>query len=655
MTGRKITSRLFLGVLLTQLTALILISGNCKSNPSPVEIFFDPRTHHLPFPSDLIHTAYGLGLTEPIIPWLSPEQKIRFNQVLPGLDPALAERHGFSPNGPILVQFSDWIDCSSLPSSPSSSLQDGSPVILLSFDRKHNRIGEKSPFRWKFDWENNVLVIQPWVPLEPGTKYLLAITAGLKDTRGNAVQSSTFFRLMKSDYVLDTADLENIRRNYSTIFADLNQILGLSRESISLAVEFTTSASISNPLQNLINDTRRRALPALENIQFSPSPAGTLSYRGELLLPNYLDWKGYLLPVNPDTNRYPQLLSGYRVSFTLTFPSPGLINLPDGITVSVSPPFPLVIVQPGWSDTDSSLDGLIEVLARDGVASLMIKSIFPDPENSYPSGASADSVPLWQKLPGWNLEAQHFDPVRFRDFILQSAASLSVVHQTLPRISKLDLYPRGSTSVGDGIPDLDLTRLGFFGELFGATAGLLALSQQTEILIGGFRRAGGGWSDIFFNNPSWSTDLAAYLQQQGFSPLDLSLFPALLALLWDPSDCIYFLPSYLSEETGGAGLHHILMQIAVPDLLVPNSASFSVGRVYGIPLLLPFISTETGMETQESPARENIQGLYSGGIFEFPGSEPLHGETEDSRADRQAARFFSSYFYSGQAVIINPN
>ncbi|MCX5859180.1 MAG: hypothetical protein NT056_04700, partial [Proteobacteria bacterium] len=77
MTGRKITSRLFLGVLLTQLTALILILGNCKSNPSPVEIFFDPRAHYLPFPSDLIHTAYGLGLTEPIIPWLSPEQKTR--------------------------------------------------------------------------------------------------------------------------------------------------------------------------------------------------------------------------------------------------------------------------------------------------------------------------------------------------------------------------------------------------------------------------------------------------------------------------------------------------------------------------------------------------------------------------------------------------
>ncbi|MDD5223140.1 MAG: Ig-like domain-containing protein [bacterium] len=637
------------------MTILTLILGNCKSSPAPVEVIFDPRTQHLPFPSDLIHTAYGLGFTEPVIPWLSPEQEIRVNRVLPGFDLALADLHGFSPNGPILVQFSDWIDCSYLPATPSASIEDGSPVILLNFDRENDRIGRKSPFRWKFDWENNVLVIQPWIPLEPGTKYLLVITDGLRDTRGNAVQPSTFFRLMKADYILNTAALEKSRSNYSAIFTDLNQILGLSRESVSLAVEFTTSASISSPLQGLINDTRLRALPVLENIQFSPSPAGALSYRGELLLPDYLDWKGHLLPANPDTAHYPKLLSGYRVNFVLTFPSPGLINLPGGITGSVSPPFPLVIVQPGWSDADSSLDGLTDVLARNGVATLMVKSIFPDPEHSYPAGASAGSVPLWRKLPGWNPEALSFDPLRFRDFILQSAAALSVVLQTLPGISGLDLYPRGATSAGDGIPDLDLARLGFFGELFGATAGLLALSQQTEILIGGFRRPGGGWAGTLFDNPSWSPDLTAYLQQQGFSRLDLDLFPALLNLLWDPSDCIYFPPSYLSEETGGAGLHHVLMQVVVPDLLVPASASFSVGRAYGIPLLLPLISTEVGMETQESPARENILSLYSGGIFEFPGSEPLHGEAGDSRADRQAAQFFSSFFYSGRAVIINPN
>ena len=654
MAWRKIISSLFLGVLSAQLLALPWLLENCKANTSPVQILFDPRSNYLPFPSDLIHTAYGLGLTQPIIPWLSPEQKIKFNQVLPDFDLALADLHGFSPNGPILVQFSDWIDLSSLPSTPSASIQDGSSVILLNYDHEHGRIGEKSPFRWKFDWENNVLVLQPWVPLESGIKYLLVITDGLKDPRGNAVQSSTFFRLLKADYVLSTAYLEKIRINYSTIFSDLNQILGLARESVNLAVEFTTSASISSPLQDLINDTRLRALPQLENIRFSPDPAGNLSYRGELLLPNYLDWKGYLIHMNPDTHRYPKLLSGYRANFTLTFPSPGLIALPNGLTGSVTPPFPLVIVQPGWSEPDSSLDDLIDVLNRNGTATLVVKSIFPDPEDYYPSGVSEPSVPLWRKLPGGNGEAQYFDPVRFRDYLLQSAASLSILIQTLPKISNLDLYPRGSTSTGDGIPDLDLTRLGFFGELYGATAGLLALSQQTEILIGGFRRGQGNWAETFFNNPFWSPGLAAYLQQQGFSQLDFCLFPALLGLLWDPSDPIYFPPSYLSEETGGAGLHHLLMQVVVPDLLVPASASFALGRAYGIPLLSPFINTESEAETGESPAMENIQGLYSGGMFEFPGSEARPDGIDPAPADRQAAQFFSSYFYSGRAVIINP-
>lgn len=101
-------------------------------------------------------------------------------------------------------------------------------------------------------------------------------------------------------------------------------------------------------------------------------------------------------------------------------------------------------------------------------------------------------------------------------------------------------------------------------------------------------------------------------------------------------------------------MRNVLFQVLIPDLLVPNSSSFNLARAYGIPLLLPSLPSEAGAGTQESPVGGNIQGSFSGGLFEFPGIGFEPGGAENIKADLQAAQFFSSYFYSSQEVIINP-
>ena len=655
MTNRKIISFFSLGVFLMTPVAWPLFLAGCKSSPSPVEIFFDPREHNLPFPSNLIHTVsddkFPTGYR--LSPRLDPDQSARLALVFPELESELSLLDGFSPSGPILVQFSGWIDLDSLTPTPASATQPGSSIFLLNSDPDSVRLGEKCPFHWKFDWDNNVLAIRPLIPLEPGKKHVLVITDRLQDENGRAVRSSDFFRLMKADYTL-TESLESYRQIYLSIFPRISELLGLSRESVSLAVEFTTSASGQSPLKSLIADLNRRPFPLLDSLVPVDAFPGNLSYRGELLLPYYLDWKGKLVSTDPVSGRYPALLPGYDISFTLTFPSAGTITLPGGSTASVAPPFPLVIVQPDLFASGSPLTPLLEDLPQNGIATLLLPANLAAPVSLYPRGATETAVPVWRKFPGLNLEARSFDPVQFRDYFLQAAAALSLLIQSLPKISSLDLYPRSSTSTGDGIPDLNLTRVGFFGELSGAVPGFLSLSLQTEVLSGVFRRAGGAWPEIILDHPLWSAALDSYLRQNGLSSLDLYLLRAWLGPLLDPADPINFFPAFLSEETGGAGLHNLLLQAFIPDPLVSNSASFALTRAYGIPLLQPCLQSESGTEIQESPATLNIQGLFSGGMSEFPGSVFPPGVTDTLQADRQAAQFFSSSFYSGQAVIINP-
>lgn len=206
MAKKNLMSRWSRGLILIQLAVWILLLAGCESKPLPVQIFFDPRSENLPFPSDLVHRAYphqafstmdfssdySSENTRPLLPRLSPEQKVKFNQITPDLELELADLHGFSPGGPIIVQFSDWIDLSSLPPTPESSIRDGSSVFLLNSDSDHGHLGKRYPFRWKFDWENKALVIHPRTPLDPGEIHLLVITDQLKDLDGNAVRSSFF-------------------------------------------------------------------------------------------------------------------------------------------------------------------------------------------------------------------------------------------------------------------------------------------------------------------------------------------------------------------------------------------------------------------------------------------------------------------------------
>ena len=418
---------------------------------------------------------------------------------------------------------------------------------------------------------------------------------------------------------------------------------GLARESLTLAVAFSTG-SVRSHIGSLIEDISLRPIPSIVASASSDDEYGRVSVPGEILISSYLDWRGHLLSPDPHTDRYPALLPGYSLRFSLTFPPPGTVLFPDGTTVSVSPPFPLVIVQPCFFDSDPGIGNLIEHLTANGLAVLQMEG----PPFSSPDNPFSDSL-----FPGLDIEAQRFDPVQFRDVFLQAAVSLSLLIQAIPRISDLDVYPAGVTGTGDGAADLDLTRIGFLGRASGALEGVLALSPQTEIITAVFQRIGGELGNLLNHYPPLGQGFRILLEEHGFSRKDTYLLTHLVDTLLDPVDPVNFLDFH--EDPGGKpGLKNVLIQITVPDYLIPNSSSLALIRAADLPLISPAPASEPGIETLSGTVSGNLPGSYTGALSEFSLADLGSPGMNADQVSLQAARFFSTSLYTGSARIYPP-
>lgn len=626
---------------------LIFLNG-CGTRHSSTKVIFDPRTDNYPFPSDIVHTSpseeteTGAILT----PRLSRRELAKFSRIVTGFDFESPDIDGFSTTGPILITFTGWIDPDHLPPTPEASIQGGCPVMLINNDTDSPYSGESVPFTWNFDWGENALVLTPWIPLRPGNRYLLIISNTLIDENGEPVKPSSFFELMKANYRL-VEELEPYREQYIGIFSHITAVTGLSKESIILALEFT-AGSVGKRLGELIQDSITRPGPNVEVTGFPEDFHEHPAFQGEILLPDYLDWSGHLVPRDYHADTFPVLLPGYPLGFTLTFPEGTSTTLPDGTTAAVSSPFPLVIVQPDLFFPEPDITNLIKRLTMNGTATLLVEN----PARHHDSLSFPDSEPAL--IPGFDPDARQIDPIRLRDYFLQTAISLHVLAQTIQQISDLDIYPPGTTTPGDGSADIDLTRVGFLGRSSGAIAGILALSQQTNITSGVFQRIGGTLLEYITAHPYLSSTLDTLFASEGLSLKERSLLSHFISAMLDPIDPSNLL-EFSEDSLNQPGLRNVLIQIAVPDFFVPNPTSFALSRATGLPLVAPEIVSGPGVEIISGPVSGNLPGAFTGGMSEFAVIGLKPGGLNDDRGSLQAARFFSTLFYSGEARILAPD
>ncbi len=203
----------------------------------------NPEFCALPWPSDYFlaedpSTATGRRIA--VGPTTLPRTKVRTRA---HIDPTpLSTRDGWSVNATILA-YLPGATVSGLPSPATiaSSIDPASPTVLMRadtgervahFSEIDESVGDPSAPR--------TFMIRPVVPLEHGTRYIVAIRH-VVDASGSAIAPSDVFRALRDNTEYDLDYVRDRRAHFESLFSTL-ETNGVARSDLQLAWDFTTGS-----------------------------------------------------------------------------------------------------------------------------------------------------------------------------------------------------------------------------------------------------------------------------------------------------------------------------------------------------------------------------------------------------------------------------
>lgn len=591
------------------------------ATPTGLRALFQPLQGVLPFPTDL----YFSGSTDGTVN-ISPANPLIPNQA------ALNALDGFSTTAPIRANFSGALAVASL--TPSSVR-----VVRVNIDNTTKATtGVAGVLVPGVDYTvglatdagvgSTILEIQPLRPLVPSTGatnngYLVLLTNGITGTDGAAAAPDTDYATIKAALAggptcpsITNASLNGICR-LTGAHLQIAQGVGLNPANVILSFSFSTQATrdtmnvlanpaITTPLPIVVQNT------GLTTAAVNPALPGAANlYAGVAAVPYYLTapsaadptapltraWQGNPSPLDA-TSRFLTRFNPRPVA-TATLQIPILITVPN---VVARPPsgWPVLIFQHGITRNRLDAIGVADSFAAQGyvVASidLPLHGIV-DPMNPFRQAGrertfDLDLVNNSTLAPGpdgqvdgsGQLFVNLSNTLVTRDNLRQAAADLLQLTRSLPN---LDLS-------GDGVSDIDPTRIHFLGHSLGGIVGTVYLGTAgaAEVRTGVLAAAGAGVARTIVDSPAFgpliNAGLAAQGLQQGTTLYNQFLRDA--QTVTDAGDAWNYAaaataarPTLLSQMVGGGTRPTPPGGIAPPDLVVPNSSTARLISAGGFP------------------------------------------------------------------------
>jgi len=568
---------------------------------------------------------------------------------IPGLPAPLSDANlldGFSTTASIFADVAGQLDYRTVPahivfidSSTGTALQPG--VDFTVSNENATATDPVSQQQTPISSQRSRLLITPLKPLKPATRYLLALTQGMKTLQGGGVIASDEFRIVASgtpvaqqnDPALarftdaQKAQLEALR---SQLIYPVVQALGqagIPADQLVLAWSFTTQ-SIGNSL-NVVAQNASPGLIRVANTGLTTQATQGFGladiYAGVTTLPYYLQTptpsnpaaplSGYWQadPSKPDPNgkflgQVPcpafamgATVNGVRLqpsaSTTACFPVPVprstqtvpvLVTAPDAQATGLSKPaggWPVVIFQHGITQNRTNVFAVADGLARAGFVAVAIDLPLhgiTDPGNPFYRNQLFANTPAAALMTGertFDLDLEnnasgapgpdgHIDPsgtyfinlqslITSRDNNRQAVADLVTLSRT---VTTLDLD-------GDGTPDVDPTRIYFFGHSLGAIVGTPLLAVDGALRAAVLANPGGGLVGLLDASKSFGPLISAGLAAAGVAEGsdDYETFLRFAQTVVDSGDPINY--------AAAARAAHAIDLIEVRgDTVVPNNA-----------------------------------------------------------------------------------
>jgi hypothetical protein len=566
-----------------------------EPEPDPIELGRDPFCSPFnigldcgtPFPS-VFHTrpdptsATGVRLN------YSAEMVVSPDGPLP-VDPAMFNRYdGMSVTAPLLVNLRGDVHPDQLYGlgEEAASVADDAPVLLM-----HSDTGERVPLMVEMDRNNRdlsgyfgryALILRPVAPLEPGARYIAALSTALRDVDGDPFPSPPAMDALRDGVITTDAWLEAERQRYEDVVFPRLQQAGWAREDILMAWE-TQVASDEQSLGPILSmkEAAEADLPngvpfEVTDVQIEPNERVAVIVQGRFQPPNFL--VDNELQYSDDAYSV-ALQDGERPAYEFTMAVPR--DLPADASV------PLVVIGHG-------------IFGRG---------------RQYISGGVSEAVQRTAQQAGIVVIATDFvglsggDASLIIDEVLPDIARIRVVTDRLAQSlinnlamvelarSELQFLPELGRSEANPLLD---DRLYYYGVSLGGIQGTSFVGLHDDVSRAVWAVPGAGWSHMI--QRSWHfAEMELVLDLLYPDPLSQLVFITALQNDFDAADPVN-LSRRLRQREGFVGV----VQEAVGDCQVPNVATDVLVRAMGAEHLEAAPRPVWGVPTTTGPATEGL-------------------------------------------------
>ncbi|MFA5589105.1 MAG: Ig-like domain-containing protein [Lysobacteraceae bacterium] len=521
---------------------------------------FDPTNSVVPLPNNLLLS----GTTDLT---LNPPVADPNNYADPTV--AISTLDGWSTTGPMSTSFNAPPDASSIVPGQSVRIFE---VSLTGPGGGTTGINRELAGGTEFvtalapsDASGKTLAIIPTRPLQQLTSYLVVLTDGIRDARGNDATADQAYHLAKrpsplcvngtsTEPLLPAATacaLEPLRQLTNSHLA-VAGAAGIDRDSVVLSWVFTTQSitPVMQAVRSVTQPGAARLVNSGQTIAVAGLPPIADIHIGTLTVPYYLTAPSAENPTGPLTGFWKAAPGAYVPPFdaagldprstNLTFANPFpvktsdvtipvLATIPNAASGQTKPAtgWPVVIFQHGITGNRSHALAVSATLAAQGFAvvaiDLPLHGLPPDNAlaiGNTPLGAIAsertfnvdytnnetgapgpDGVPDSSGAHFINLSSL----LTSRDNLRQAVADLFVLSATIP---SLDID-------GNGVGDFDSSRIQFVGLSLGAMAGTPFLALEPTVNVGLLSAPGGGIARLLDGSPTFGPRIRAGLAASG--------------------------------------------------------------------------------------------------------------------------------------------
>ncbi len=530
----------------------------------------------------------------------------------------LSSLSGFGTQGGGFLRFSAALG--PLPTGAEGSVTNDQLMLL--------DLGTDPPTRVPFDASHNdedkALIIWPLRPLRERTRHALVATTALRDAAGLPLLPSPLLARLVAG-TDPPAGLESLVPRYQELTAKT----GLAPESLAAAVVFTTHGDLDRVFTAVADVTTRSyawtEAPACK-------PDGDLrACEGTFTAYDYRH-DGWV------TGEAPAATWELRVSIWLPAKAAG------------PGPYPTLFYGHGINDSRGSGRGLAKRFAPRGFAVVAADAL---EHGEHPTADPGDD----------QLNAMRFLGIDLENVRIDALALSGNFNQTmLDRLQLIALMKDAPDVDGDGAPDLDPERFGYYGISLGGMMGSSILAASSDLRVGVLPVAGGR--------------LIAFVTDTGLIKPLLPLLGTLVgseALLErlligaqsviDAADPATFASHVLTNRLVSGPTPHVLFPVAIGDEVVPPAAGRALARGLGIPQVPPVLFPVDLIEvTGPAPVSADLPDSTTAGYFQLDrvtsGAKVVPADHDNTPYSPevllQAGHFLDTWLETGTPEILNP-